>query len=135
MPADSPRNDITPTPAAAADASPADGKLSPAERVSAERTERRRQRAAAHKAPTPPREPRRARQRERPTQSSSALKPARRMTRRDSVSITLIAVLAAGGVLGAILGALGAAGWIIGLLVAGVTVVLSAVLRRYSRLT
>ncbi|MGO9906740.1 MAG: hypothetical protein ACLP4R_27365 [Solirubrobacteraceae bacterium] len=51
------------------------------------------------------------------------------------MSIALIALLAAGGVLGAILGALGAAGWVIGLLVAGLTVVVSAVLRRYSRLT
>jgi hypothetical protein len=47
----------------------------------------------------------------------------------------LIAVLAAGGVLGAILGALSAAGWIIGLLTAGLTIVLSALLRRYSGLT
>jgi len=57
------------------------------------------------------------------------------MTLRDSVSITLIAVLVAGGVLGAILGALSATGWVIGLLVAGVTVVLSAMIRRYSRST
>lgn len=53
------------------------------------------------------------------------------MTFRDSVSITLIAVLAAGGVLGAVLGALNVAGWVIGLLVAGLTVVVSAMLRRY----
>jgi hypothetical protein len=57
------------------------------------------------------------------------------MTFRDSVSITLIAVLAAGGVLGAILGALSVTGWVIGLLVAGLTIVLSTMLRRYSRLT
>ena len=49
------------------------------------------------------------------------------------MSVTSIAVLAAGGVLGAILGALGAAGWVIGLLAAALTVILSAVLRRYSR--
>ena len=57
------------------------------------------------------------------------------MTLRDSLSITLIAVLAAAGVLGAILGALNVTGWAIGVLVAGLTVVLSAVLRRYSRST
>ncbi len=57
------------------------------------------------------------------------------MTLRDSVSIGLIAVLAGGGVLGAVLGALNVAGWVIGMLVAGLTVVVSAVLRRYSRST
>ena len=61
--------------------------------------------------------------------------PARRTTLRDSVSMPLIAVLAAGGILGAILGALSAAGWIIGLLTAGLTIVLPALLRRYSGLT
>ena len=65
----------------------------------------------------------------------SALPPPRRMTLRDSVSITLIAVLAGGGVLGAILGALNVTGWVIGVLVAGLTVVVSAILRRYSRST
>jgi hypothetical protein len=57
------------------------------------------------------------------------------MTLRDSVSIGLIAVLAAGGVLGAVLGGLSVAGWVIGVLVAGMTVVVSAMLRRYSRST
>ena len=51
------------------------------------------------------------------------------------MSVNLIAVLAAGGVLGAILGALSAAGWVIGLLVAGLTVILSAVFRSYERST
>ena len=67
-----------------------------------------------------------------PTTASQA---PRRMTFRDSVSITLIALLCAGGVVGAILGALNVTGWVIGLLVAGLTVVVSAILRRYSRLT
>ncbi|MFZ0090013.1 MAG: hypothetical protein WAL63_10925 [Solirubrobacteraceae bacterium] len=61
--------------------------------------------------------------------------PPSRLTLRDSMSVNLIGVLAIGGVLGAILGALGAAGWIIGLLVAGLTVVVSAVLRSYQRST
>jgi hypothetical protein len=65
----------------------------------------------------------------------SAPAPPRRMALRDSVSITLIAVLAGGGVLGAILGALNVTGWVIGVLVAGLTVVVSAILRRYSRST
>jgi hypothetical protein len=54
------------------------------------------------------------------------------MTLRDALSVTLIAVLAAGGVLGAVLGALSAPGWVIGLLVAGLTIVLSGLLARYS---
>jgi hypothetical protein len=38
-------------------------------------------------------------------------------------------------VLGAVLGGLSVAGWVIGVLVAGLTVVVSAILRRYSRST
>ena len=47
---------------------------------------------------------------------------------RDSLPASLIAVIA-GGVLGVILGALGVGGWVIGLLVAGLTVVLLPALR------
>jgi Flp pilus assembly protein TadB len=116
-------------------ASSADRSTSVTEGVAAERTERRRQRAAAHEAPSRAGYARGVRRSERPTESTSAPVPPRRMTLRDSVSITLIAVLAAGGVLGAILGALNVTGWVIGMLVAGLTVVVSAILRRYSRLT
>jgi hypothetical protein len=112
-----------------------DGITSDTERLTAERTERRRQRAASHEAPSPAGGPGRVRRSKRPTGSTSALAPPRRMTLRDSVSIGLIAVLAAGGVLGAVLGALNVAGWVIGVLVAGLTVVVSAILRRYSRST
>ena len=112
-----------------------DGSTSATDRVTAERTERRRQRAAAHEARSPAGEPRGIRRRERPTGPTTDLAPPRRMTLRDSMSITLIAVLAAGGVLGAVLGALNVAGWVIGLLVAGLTVVVSAMLRRYARST
>jgi hypothetical protein len=115
--------------------SSAGGITSPSERLAAERTERRRQRAAVHEARSPAGEARGVRRRERPPGSTGALAPPRRMTLRDSVSIGLIAVLAAGGVLGAVLGALNVAGWVIGVLVAGLTVVVSAMLRRYSRST
>jgi hypothetical protein len=115
--------------------SSADGSTSATDRVTAERTERRRQRAAAHEAPCPASEPRGVRRRGRSTGPTTDLAPPRRMTLRDSMSITLIAVLAAGGVLGAVLGALNVAGWVIGLLVAGLTVVVSAMLRRYARST
>jgi hypothetical protein len=104
--------------------------LSPAEQIIAERTERRRQRAASHKAPT-----RKARGLTPATESTNVPTPPRHMTLRDSVSIALIGVLVAGGVLGAILGALSVTGWVIGLLTAGLTILLTAVLRRYSRLT
>jgi hypothetical protein len=113
----------------------ADGITSVTDSLTAERTERRRQRAAAQKVPGPADEPRRARRRERLPSSTSAVAPSRRMTLRDSVSIDLIAVLAAGGVLGAVLGGLDVAGWVIGVVVAGLTVVVSAILRRYSRST
>jgi hypothetical protein len=145
MPASSPLNESPPTIAvddrtadgrdpvltAADRQSAADPGISPAEQLAAERTERRRQRAATPH--TPAGGAMRARLHERSTESRSAVTSPGLMTLRDSVSVTLIAVLAAGGVLGAILGALSAAGWVIGLLVAGLTVVLSALVRRYSR--
>jgi hypothetical protein len=105
------------------------------ERLTAERTERRRERAASHETPSPAGGPGRVRRRKRPIGSTSAVAPPRRMTLRDSVAMGLIAVLAGGGVLGAVLGALNVAGWVIGVLVAGLTVVVSAMLRRYSRST
>ncbi len=112
-----------------------DGGPSPADRLAAERTERRRQRTLAHETAPPARGPRGGPRRARASKSTSALMPPSRLTLRDSMSVNLIGVLAIGGVLGAILGALGAAGWIIGLLVAGLTVVVSAVLRSYQRST
>jgi hypothetical protein len=114
-------------PASDPNPSPADEGLSPAQQLTAERTERRRQRAAAHGAPT-----RRARRLTGHTESTNARTPPTAMTLRDALSVTLIAVLAAGGVLGAVLGALSAPGWVIGLLVAGLTIVLSGLLARYS---
>lgn len=113
----------------------ADEITSPSERLAAERTERRRQRAAAHEARSSAAEPQRVGRRKRPPASATAPASPKRMTFRDSVSITLISVLAAGGVLGAVLGALSVPGWVIGVLVAGLTVVVSAMLRRYSRST
>ncbi|HET7049091.1 MAG TPA: hypothetical protein VFI54_12585 [Solirubrobacteraceae bacterium] len=107
-----------------------DGIPSTGDSLTAERTERRRQRTAIRQARTASK-PRTARRRDPKTESTSALAPAP-LTLRDSVSVTSIAVLAAGGVVGAILGALSAAGWVIGLLVAALAVILSAVLRRYS---
>ena len=119
-------------PAADPATSDPDGIPSTGDSRTAERTERHRQRTAtrqARTASTP-----RADQRRDPTaESATALTKPTPLTLRESVSVTSIAVLAAGGVLGAILGALSAAGWVIGVFVAALTVILSAVLRRYSR--
>jgi hypothetical protein len=112
------------------------GRIPPTdERLTAERAERRRQRTAAREAPTSPRAPREGRRGERPTESTTATMSPGRLTLRDSAALTVIAVLVAGGVLGAILGALSASGLVIGVLVAGLTMVLSAWVRRYSRST
>ena len=109
-----------------------DGIPSPGERVVAERTERRRQRTAARQARTADQP--QARRRPDPTPDpTGALTQPKPLSLRHAVSATSIAVLAAGGALGAILGALSAAGWVIGLLAAALTVILTAVLRRDSR--
>jgi len=100
--------------------------------LSAERTERRRQRIATRQARTASK-PRAGSHRDATTESTNAPSPPKLLKLRDSVSVTSVVVLAAGGVLGAILGALGAAGWVIGLLAAALTVIVSAVLRSYSR--
>jgi Flp pilus assembly protein TadB len=103
------------------------------DRRTAERTERRRQRAQAHSAPAPARKPLESQQRERATDSKSALQQRARLTLRDSALATLIVLLVAGAVVGAILGAVGAANWVTGLLVAALTVGLSAALRSFTR--
>jgi hypothetical protein len=105
-----------------------DTTLSPADQVIAERTERRRQRTAVRAQPGQAHEPDPAGGRN--GQRESAHRPQPRMPLRDTVSVRLVAVLAAGAGLGVILGALGAPGVITGLLVAGLTVVLSAKLPR-----
>jgi hypothetical protein len=106
---------------------------SPAQRLGAERTERRHQRMLAREASTATREPQTGEQHERVTGSPSAPTPRGHRTLGRSVSATAIAAVAAGGVLGAMLGALSVAGWVIGLLAAGLTVFLSSVIRGYSR--
>ena len=91
---------------------------SPAERRAAERTARRRQRAEAHDA-APDRGSRSPQTRVRTPAGISVL--------RDSLPAPLVALIA-GGVVGVILDALSVSGWVIGLLVAGLTVVLLQVL-------
>lgn len=103
-------------------ASGADEFPSPAGRRAAERTARRRQRAEAREASSD--------QGHRLPQSRVRT-PAGASMLRDSLPAPLIVVIA-GGVLGVILGALGVGGWVIGLLVAGLTVVLLPALRSKS---
>jgi hypothetical protein len=119
--------------AAHAEASESPGVLRPAQRLDAERAERRHQRMLAREASTATRDPGRGEPRKRSTASASRLTAPEHQTLRDSLSVTLLAAVAAGGVLGAILGALSVAGWVIGVLVALLTVVLPAVLRKSSR--
>ncbi len=99
---------------------------SPAERRAAERTARRRQRAEVDDAP--------ADRAHRSTKSSRAPTRARGSSILDSVPPQLLAVIA-GGVLGLILGALSIGGWIIGLLVAGLTVILLQAVGSHTRST
>ncbi|MGB0091915.1 MAG: hypothetical protein WBP81_05215 [Solirubrobacteraceae bacterium] len=56
-----------------------------------------------------------------------------RLVLGETVSVGLIGIVAVGLIVGAILGGLGAPGWVIGLLVATLTVILSTVLRRSPR--
>jgi hypothetical protein len=56
-----------------------------------------------------------------------------RLVLGETVSVGLIGIIVLGLIVGAILGALGAPGWGVGLLVATLTVILSAVLRRSPR--
>jgi hypothetical protein len=99
---------------------------SPAERRAAERTARRRQRAEVHDAP--------ADRAPRSNKSTRAPTPARSSTLLDSVPPPVLAVIA-GGVLGLILGALSIGGWIIGLLVAALTVIVLQALGSHARST
>jgi hypothetical protein len=57
-----------------------------------------------------------------------------RLALGKTVPLRLIGVIFVGLIVGAILGAVSAPGWVIGLLVATVTVMLSAVLQRFSRI-
>jgi len=106
-------------------ASGADEPSSPAEHRAAERTARRRQRAEARGQSS---------QRRFGLPPSRVVTPAAASTLRESLPAALIAVIA-GGVLGVILGALSVGGWIIGLLVAGLTVFLVRALGWHSRST
>ena len=107
----------------------------PAERLVAERTERRHQRMLARESSSATHEPDGAERRKRSTGSSGALTAPGRQTLRDAFSVSVIGVLVTGAALGALLGALSVAGWLIGLLVGGLTVILSRVLRPGSRST
>lgn len=119
--------------------------------VATERDERRHQRAVAREAVTRKtvaqkgreavaqqgnRRERGASSGERVHQSTSQPSgPARRgrLLVGETVSVGLIGIVVVGLIAGAILGAVGASGWVIGLMVASLTVILSTVLRRFPR--
>jgi Flp pilus assembly protein TadB len=108
-----------------------------------ERDERRHQRAIARgengrkrDAKTDDGGKRGAKTRERLHQAKTQLaEPSRRgrLALGESVSLGLMGVVIVGLGVGAILGALGTPGWVVGLLVAALTLMLSAVLRRAPR--
>jgi hypothetical protein len=111
---------------APAQASAAPGQSYPARGSAAtERDERRHQRAVAREGNG-----------RDSAKTAERLQPAKAQPRRgrlvigETVSVGLIGIIVVGLIAGAILGALGASGWVIGLLVATLTVILSAVLRR-----
>lgn len=108
------------------------GSTSTAERLTAERTERRRQRALAHEASRSSDRSRGGRRR-RVVKSAGAVKEHAGLLPRAPTLLTLLAVLVTGAALGAILGSVSASGWVIGLLVAGLTVLVSTVVRSFPR--
>jgi hypothetical protein len=69
-----------------------------------------------------------------PSQQSGPSRSRRgRLVVGETVSVGMIGIIVVGLIVGAILGALGASGWVVGLLVATLTVILSGVLRRFPR--
>jgi hypothetical protein len=118
---------------APAQASAAPGQSDPARgSVATERDERRHQRAVAREGNGR----RGANTGERLQQAKAQpTGPSRRgrLVIGETVSVGLIGIIVVGLIAGAILGALGAPGWVVGLLVATLTLVLSAVLRRSPR--
>jgi hypothetical protein len=119
---------------APAQASPAPAQSDPGRGSAAtERDERRQQRALAREGNG---RARGAKTGERLHHSTSQLSgPSRRgrLLVGETVSVGMIGIIVAGLIVGAILGALGASGWVVGLLVATLTVILSGVLRRFPR--
>jgi hypothetical protein len=110
-------------------ASAAPGQSYPARGSAAtERDERRHQRAVAREGNG--RDGAKTAERLQP---AKAQPPRGRLVIGETVSVGLIGIIVVGLIAGAILGALGASGWVIGLLVATLTVILSAVLRRSAR--
>jgi hypothetical protein len=118
---------------AQAQASAAPGQSYPARGSAAtERDERRHQRAVARQGNG--RDGANTAERLQPA-TAQPTGPSRRgrLVIGETVSVGLIGIIVVGLIAGAILGALGASGWVVGLLVATLTVILSAVLRRSAR--
>jgi hypothetical protein len=118
---------------APAQASAAPGQSYPARGSAAtERDERRQRRAVAREGNG--RDGAKTAERFQPAKAQPTGPPRRgRLVIGETVAVGLIGIIVVGLIAGAILGALGASGWVIGLLVATLTVILSAVLRRSAR--
>ncbi len=135
-----PATDTEPGPA---NASPPPGQANPAgdstatEReggsTATERDERRHQRALAREGNGRGRGAKTGEPLHQSTSQQSRASRRGRLVIGETVSVGVIGIIIAGLIVGAILGALGAPGWLVGLLVATLTVFLSTVLRRLPR--
>jgi hypothetical protein len=98
-----------------------------------ERDERRHQRALAREANGRGRGAKTGERLHDSTSQPSGPSRRGRLLVGETVSIGMIGIIVAGLIVGAILGALGASGWVVGLLVATLTMILSGLLRRFPR--
>jgi hypothetical protein len=101
--------------------------------AAAERDERRHQRALARGGHSRERGAKTGDRLHQSTSQSSTASRQGRLVIGETVTVGVIGIIAVGLIVGAILGALSAPGWVIGLLVATLTVILSTVLRRFPR--
>jgi hypothetical protein len=113
-------------PAAPAQSEPAGGS------AATERDERRHQRALAREGNGRAAAKTGERLQQAKTQPTGSTRRGRLVG--ETVPVGLIGIIAIGLIVGAILGALGASGWVVGLLVATLTVILATALRRSPRL-
>jgi hypothetical protein len=99
-----------------------------------EREERRHQRAAAREANRPGPGAKKGERLHRAKTQPTGPSRRTRLALGKTVPLGLIGIIVIGLIVGAILGAASVPGWVIGVLVATVTVILSAALHRFSRI-
>jgi hypothetical protein len=102
--------------------------------AASEREERRHQRAAAREANRPGPGAKKGERLHRAKTQPTGPSRRTRLALGKTVPLGLIGIIVIGLIVGAILGAASVPGWVIGVLVATVTVILSAALHRFSRI-